>query len=131
MSFQAYQTAQKHAETPRDQEYRLFGQVTRALVEADAAGRDAISQRIDALDWNRRMWTALATDCSFSENGLPQSLRAQIISLSLFVSRYSSDVMRDGADMAPLIDINKMIMEGLRPPAAANDSIAALAAAGR
>jgi flagellar protein FlaF len=42
-------------------------------------------------------------------------LRAQIISISLWVSRYTSTVMRERADIAPLIDINRTIMEGLAP----------------
>ena len=34
MSLQAYKTAATRAETPREMEYRLFGQVTRALMHA-------------------------------------------------------------------------------------------------
>ena len=34
MSFQAYTTAAARSEAPRDTEFRLFAQVTRALVEA-------------------------------------------------------------------------------------------------
>jgi len=37
MSLQAYQTAAQRSENPRDAEYRLFGQVTRALMEAAEA----------------------------------------------------------------------------------------------
>lgn len=117
MSYQAYQSAQRRAETPRDLEHRLFGQVTRALIDAEGRGRDDLPGLIDALDWNRRVWSAFATDCATPGNKLPDALRAQIVSLSLFVSRYSSDVMRDGAPMEPLIDINKAIMEGLRASA--------------
>lgn len=118
MSYQAYQSAQRRAETPRDVEHRLFGQVTRALIDAEGRGREDLAGLIDALDWNRRVWSAFATDCAMPGNQLPDSLRAQIVSLSLFVSRYSSDVMRAEAPMEPLIDINKAIMEGLRASAA-------------
>ena len=34
MSLQAYQQAAARSENPRDAEYRLFGQVTRALMDA-------------------------------------------------------------------------------------------------
>jgi flagellar biosynthesis activator protein FlaF len=44
---------------------------------------------------------------------LPMPLRAQIISLAIWVSKYSSDVLRDGAELDPLIDINRTMMEGL------------------
>ena len=118
MSLQAYKKAASAAEDPRSVEYRLFGQVTRALMEADKADPLDFKTRIDALDWNRRMWSALATDCSMPENSLAPSLRAQIISLSLFVSRHTSLVMRREDDMEVLIEINRMIMQGLAPQGA-------------
>jgi len=113
MSLQAYQKAAQRAENPRDAEYRLFGQVTRALMNAAEADADDLRTRMDALDWNRRMWSALATDCSNSANTLPHSVRANIISLSLWVNRHTSAVMRKEEEIEPLIDINRMIMQGL------------------
>lgn len=119
MSLQAYTAAATRAETPRDLEYRLFGQVTRALVQASTADERDLATRIDALDWNRRLWSTLATDCSDPANVLAQPLRAQIISLSLFVNRHSSAVMRGEESFQDLIDINRMMMQGLAPSAQA------------
>lgn len=116
MSLQAYQRVAQRAESPREAEYRLFGQVTRALIEASQTDETEIQIRIDALDWNRRLWGALASDCSREENALPDALRAQIISLSLWVSRHSSAIMRREEAFEPLIDVNKIIMQGLTPP---------------
>jgi flagellar protein FlaF len=113
MSLQAYKTAAARAESPREMEYRLFGQVTRALTHAASVDQADVRTRIDALDWNRRLWSALATDCSDPDNALASPMRAQIISISLFVSRHSSAVMRGEEDFEPLIDINRMIMQGL------------------
>lgn len=113
MSLRAYQTTAERAENPRELEYRLFGQVTRALMEAAAADENDIQTRINALDWNRRLWSTLATDCSDPANSLPEAARAQIISLSLWVNRHSSLVMRKEESFEDLIDINRMIMQGL------------------
>ncbi|NAW45063.1 transcriptional regulator, partial [Salmonella sp. gx-f4] len=44
---------------------------------------------------------------------LANPVRAQIISLSLFVNRHSSAVMRGEETFQELIDINRMIMQGL------------------
>ena len=63
MSLRAYQQAATRSENPRELEYRLFGQVTRALMEAAKAPEDDFATRIDALDWNRRVWSAMAA-CS-------------------------------------------------------------------
>jgi flagellar protein FlaF len=119
MSLQAYKTAATRAENPRETEYRLFGQVTRALMHASTVEATDLATRIDALDWNRRLWSALATDCASPDNAMDQALRAQIISISLFVSRHSSLVMRGEDDFEALIDINRMIMQGLAGPGAA------------
>ncbi|MDQ0463921.1 flagellar protein FlaF [Caulobacter ginsengisoli] len=113
MSLQAYQRVAARAETPREAEYRLFGQVTRALMEAAALPADDIRGRMDALDWNRRLWSALASDCAESGNGLPDALRASMISLSLWVGRHTSAVIRQEEEIEPLIEINRMIMQGL------------------
>jgi flagellar protein FlaF len=118
MSLQAYQRAAQRAENPREAEYRLFGQVTRALMDAAKADASDFKTRIDALDWNRRLWSALATSCSDPANTLPPEVRATIISLSIWVSKHSSAVMRREEDFEPLIDVNRMIMQGLTGGAA-------------
>lgn len=119
MSLQAYQSAAQRAENPRQLEYRLFGQVTRALIEAAAVPVEDMATRIDALDWNRRLWNALASDCAAETNQLPDQLRASIISLSLWVNRHSSAIMRREEEFQDLIDVNRMIMQGLETQAAA------------
>lgn len=111
--YQAYRQTANRTESPRELEYRLFGQVTRALMHAASVDRSDMATRIDALDWNRRLWTALATDCSDPDNALNVPMRAQIISISLFVGRHSSAVMRGDDDFEALIDINRSIMQGL------------------
>ena len=119
MSLQAYQNAATRSEDPRSTEYRLFAQVTRALMEAADTEKTEITKRAEALDWNRRMWTNFALDCSSEENQLPEQLRASIISLSLFVSKHTSVVMRGDDSFETLIDINRTIMQGLSPQAQA------------
>lgn len=113
MSLRAYQQTAARAETPREAEYRLFGQVTRALMEAAKLDQADLSGRMDALDWNRRLWSALAVDCAAPENTLPPPLRASIISLSMWVGKYTSKVIRGEDDIQDLIDINRMVMQGL------------------
>jgi flagellar biosynthesis activator protein FlaF len=113
MSLRAYQQAAQRSETPRDVEYRLFAQVTRALMDVKSKPREDVAAWIDVLHWNRRMWATLADDCSHSGNALPEATRAHIISLSLFVHRHTSHVMRRQGDIDTLIDINRMMMQGL------------------
>ncbi len=119
MSLRAYQQVAISAESPRDIEYRLFGEVTRDLMAAAAGAAEDFQLRINALDRNRKLWSALATDCSSPTNALPPELRASIISLSLWVARHSSAVMRKEEEFGPLIEINRAIMQGLSQQQAA------------
>ncbi|HVI33029.1 flagellar biosynthesis regulator FlaF [Phenylobacterium sp.] len=113
MSLQAYQRTATSAESPRETEYRLFAQVTLALMEAAKRDPTDIGGRIDALDWNRRVWNFLGEDCSHPDNRLPPELRASIISLSIWVGKHTSAVIRRQEEIEPLIDINRIIMQGL------------------
>lgn len=112
MSLKAYQKAQTSVETPRQTEYRLFAEVTKALL---AAKEMTVKNGtyVEALDWNRRVWSTLTTDCAMEGNQLPKTLRASIISIGMWVSKYTSEVIRQGADIDALIDVNRAIMEGL------------------
>ncbi|MCP5412897.1 MAG: flagellar biosynthesis regulator FlaF [Alphaproteobacteria bacterium] len=113
MSLNAYKSAQAATEDPRVTEYRLFGQVTGALLNAKESNAIG-AQLIDAIDWNRQLWRTLAADCMDDRNTLTQEVRAKIISLSLWVSKYSRSVAREKAPLDPLIEINRTIMQGLQ-----------------
>jgi len=115
MSLNAYQQAATRAEDPRETEYRLCGMVIRALMEVKGYDRTNLGALSSVIDWNKRVWGALAQDCADDGNGHSDALRAGIISLSMFVDRYSVQVIREGADIDPLIDINRTVMQGLVP----------------
>jgi flagellar protein FlaF len=115
MSIQAYQNAARKSETPRQTEYRAFAVATRGLIDAASLPDSEVGRRAEALATNRRLWTLLASDCAAEGNTLPQGLRAQIISISLFVDKHSSAVLRQGASIDVLVDINRSIMQGLQP----------------
>ena len=115
MSIQAYQRAATQAETPREIEYRAFGVATAGLVRAKEAGRARLGEFTEALDANRRLWTMLGNDCALEGNQLPAPLRANIVSLAMWVSRYTSEVIRGDSEIEYLIEVNRAMMEGLAP----------------
>ena len=116
MTLQAYQNVQRVVEDPRTTEYRLFGQVTGALIDAKAAHVQG-APLVEAIDWNKRLWRTLAADCMDDRNTLTADVRAKIVSLSLWVSKYSRKVTREKAPIDPLIEINRTIMQGLQSKA--------------
>lgn len=113
MSHDAYRRVSASASAPRDAEYRAFSEATRRLIAAAEAGREDLRTLIDAVHLNRSLWGALADDCANPANALPAETRAAIISLARWVDSHSSDVMRKREDVAPLIDVNRLIMKGL------------------
>lgn len=114
MSLNVYQRTLKTTEDPRNTEYRLFAEITRDLMAARSRGvKDA--PFIEAVNRNNRLWLALAADCADDSNRLPKETRAAIISLSIWVQKYSRHVSRDNEDITDLIDINRSIMKGLQP----------------
>jgi flagellar protein FlaF len=110
MSLQTYQATQNTTENPRQTEYRLFAQVTRALMGACDGERNEVAR---AVHWNRRLWLALQADCADDANVLNDQTRAGIISLAIWVDKHSRKVLRGEAEIEPLIDVNRTIMEGL------------------
>jgi flagellar biosynthesis activator protein FlaF len=113
MSLQAYRQTASRGESARETEYRLFAEVTRALMSIADAAEVNLGRKMEVLDWNRQIWMALADDCAAPANTLPPQLRAQIISLSLWVRRHTSAVMRNGESVLDLIEVNRAVMQGL------------------
>ena len=108
-----YLDATRSTGNPRDVEYQLFSRVTGKLNRAsqpDAPFADLAS----ALDENARLWREIALDVAAAENGLPESLRAQLFYLYEFTAAHTQKVLRNQADASALIDVNTAIMRGLR-----------------
>lgn len=97
---------------PRKAEYIVFDQVTRELSAQKEKGTEDPSLR-RALDDNRRLWHALEEDLASPSNQLPDPLKAQIISVAIWVERHSKLAEQGEAGIDPLIQVNESIMKGL------------------
>ena len=103
--------------TPRDAEYEVFSRVTRMLRQA--AEESHGFYLIAAVHKNNQLWTILATDLASPGNGLPDEVRARLLSLAGFSLRHGHLAMAGKAKVDPLIDINLAMMRGLRQEATA------------
>lgn len=117
MSLAAYQRAHRAAEHPRAMEFRLLAEISREIEQAWASGWRGV-QLMPALHRNREMWSTFAAACGPADNELPAELRASIISLALWVDRYTSAVMAGREDVDALLDVNRLLMDGLSGAAA-------------
>lgn len=106
--------------SPRELEYEVFARVTGLLRRALAAsGPAAFPARAAALHDNRRLWTTLAFDLAHPGNGLPRDLRARLAWLATYVVQAGERGLRLGeegdAAIGSVIEINTLVMRGLRP----------------
>ncbi len=97
----------------RAQEGRALDQVLELLRTAAKAGHGS-RELVTALFQLRRLWSVFLDDLNSPENGLPDALRAGIISIGIWVNK-EIDRIRSGAthDLSPLIEINQIIRDGL------------------
>lgn len=112
MSLNAYQRARTVIESPRATEHRLMSQITGDMLHARDAGL-AGAALMPVLHRNREVWEAFSSACGAKGNGLPDALRASIISIGLWVDRFTSDVVAGRDSIDELITVNRTIIEGL------------------
>ena len=111
-----YGRVMRTTESARDIEYHVFAQTTAAMQEADMP-EAPFTARIQATHRNRELWDTLACLLADEDNTLPERLRAQLISLALWVTRETRRALRENRPLTDLIEVNRSIMRGLRTEA--------------
>jgi flagellar protein FlaF len=112
MSLDAYQRTRRMIENPRAAEHRLMSQITGEMMTARDAGLSGAAL-MPALHRNREVWRAFVVACGMPGNQLSADLRAGIISLGLWVDRFTSAVVAGQEPVDELISINRQVMDGL------------------
>lgn len=98
----------------RRREGMAFDRVIAQLDAAQAAAGDSPA-RASALDAAGDLWSVLLNDLAHPENALPEALRAQLISVGLWIMREIAALRaRATEDFEPLIAVNQTIRSGLR-----------------
>lgn len=71
-------------------------------------------ETFEATDFLRRLWSAFISDLSSDDNSLPTPLKAQLISIGIWMHK-EADKLESGnsGSFETLIEINQMIAEGL------------------
>ncbi|MGR3571023.1 flagellar biosynthesis regulator FlaF [Brevirhabdus sp.] len=123
MSVNAYKRTIRESENPRQIEARVFARVTgelnrhRPAYEAASSREERVAVLAtglrSALRDNSKLWATLRNDLAAEGNALAPALRAQLISISLWVDRMSERVGGGEAGLSGLIDINQSILSGL------------------
>ena len=132
MSISAYKRTIRESASPKQIEARVFARITGSMEQHRAnwlAARDKFARTAvlahglrDAVAENRVLWSRLRTDLTDDNNQLPAELRANLLSIAMWVDRTCGVVLGGGDGLPALIDVNQNILGGLsgqRPTPAA------------
>lgn len=113
-SSQAYGSTQKLGAEARQTEARALLEAARRMAEAQKKSDDREGYRA-ALRLNWRLWTIIQSDIVSAENVLPAEIKANIMSLSVFIDKHTVGALADPdvVKMNVLIEINRNIASGL------------------
>ncbi|RVD51769.1 MULTISPECIES: flagellar biosynthesis regulator FlaF [unclassified Mesorhizobium] len=98
----------------KDRERELLTRSIDMLSAAAAAGRDSM-EAVEALNFTNRIWTVFVEDLGSSDNALPKELRANLISIGLWLLREAEDIRQGRTDnFEGLIEVSQIIRDGIQ-----------------
>ena len=103
-------------ETPQGARERERQAIDRSIELLQAADKNGPQSReaIEALLFVRKLWGILIEDLAKAENDLPQQLRADLISIGLWVMREAEQIrLEKSANFKGIIEVSQTIRDGL------------------
>lgn len=112
----AYARAAQTGQSPRELEAQLLIKSAHRLQTVQDNWLTGRSDLSDALTYNRKIWTVLATSATEPTNPLPPDIKRNIAQLAAFIFKRTIDVFAEPAPerLGTLIQINMNIAAGLR-----------------
>lgn len=98
----------------RDRERQLISRSIDLLSRAKTKGSSSL-EAVEAIHFTNRVWTSLMEDLGSSDNELPRDLRANLISIGMWVLR-EADAVRQGQsdNFEGLIEVSAIIRDGIK-----------------
>lgn len=109
-----YRQPAQQGGSPRETEGRALMEAARRLsVAKDNPGDKAAL--VDTVRLNWRLWTIFQSDLSEPDNGLPEALRNNMLTLCNYVDKRTVEILSDPSpsSLDVLININRNIASGL------------------
>jgi flagellar protein FlaF len=104
-------------ETPQTTRAREREAIQHSIDLLQAADKAGVQSReaVDALVFVRRLWTVLIEDLGKPENDLPKQLRADLISIGLWVMREAEQIrLEKSSNFKGIIEVLQNIRDGLQ-----------------
>ncbi|TIO54971.1 MAG: flagellar biosynthesis regulator FlaF [Mesorhizobium sp.] len=98
----------------KDRERELLTRSIDMLAAAAAVGPESM-EAVEALHFTNRIWTTFVEDLGSSDNALPKELRANLISIGLWLLRETEDIRQGRANnFEGLIEVSQIIRDGIQ-----------------
>ncbi len=98
----------------RGRERELMQQSIELLEQAKAAGASSL-EAIRAVHFSSRLWMTLMEDLADNDNVLPEQLRANLISIGIWVLKTLDSIRQGRSDnFTGVIEITGIIRDGLK-----------------
>jgi flagellar protein FlaF len=97
----------------RERERELFDRSIDLLSRAAEEGKHSIT-RVEAIHFTIRLWSTLLEDLASDENALPKELRANLISIGIWILREANAIRQgESENFAGILEITKIIRDGV------------------
>ncbi|OQM77052.1 flagellar biosynthesis regulator FlaF [Manganibacter manganicus] len=98
----------------KDRERQLLTRSIDLLTTAATSGANSL-QAVEALHFTNRVWSVLIEDLGSPDNALPKELRANLISIGLWLLREIEDIRQGRTDnFDGLIEVSQIIRDGIQ-----------------
>lgn len=98
----------------KDRERQVISRSIQLLSDARDKGVDSY-ESIDAIHFMNRIWTTFVEDLGHPDNELPKELRANLISIGLWLLREGEEIRRGRSqNFDGLIEVSQIIRDGLQ-----------------
>ncbi len=98
----------------REREYQALERSIELLRAAEKAGLQS-RECVEAVLFVRRLWTLFLEDLALPDNELPKPLRAELISIGLWVLKEIEQIrLEKSSNLKGLIEVSQQIRDGLK-----------------
>lgn len=98
----------------KDRERQVLDRSIELMMVAKKTGLDS-QETTEAIYFTRRVWVRFIEDLGASENQLDDELRANLISIGIWIIKETERIRhRESDNYQGIIDITKMIRDGLK-----------------
>lgn len=101
-------------QTAREREHLAIGHSIDLLKAAQEKGPTS-REASEAIYFTRKLWAFFIEDLAKPENDLPRQLRADIISIGIWIMRETEEIrLGNSTNFKGLIEISQLIADGLK-----------------